>query len=232
MSAPSGGKGGAYLRGIEMPLPAGERVLWQGAPGRAALARHAFHVRKIAIYFVLLLVLAAVMSGATSWHALLGSAIPLGVSAVVACAFALLLATLTTRTTVYAITERRVVLRVGIALPVVVNVPLHVIESVDFRRRADGGGDIALRLGGGVRVAYLVLWPHARAWRLRHPEPLLRGLADVDAVGAILRSALLAQIAQADSTETPPVAIPAGAVTGVTAPGAVAGSVSQSEVAA
>ena len=45
------------------------------------------------------------------------------------------------------------------------------------------------------RVAYVVVWPHARAWHLRHPEPLLRSVADVERVGTILRDALLAQVA-------------------------------------
>jgi hypothetical protein len=193
MSAP----GGVYLRGVEMPLPAGERVLWQGAPVRGSLARHAFHVRKLAVYFAGLAGIATLVAlrQPAPWRALATSAVSLGVSAVAACAFALLLALLTARTSVYAITDRRVVLRMGIALPVVLNVPLRTIESVAFARRPGGDGDIALRLADDVRVAYVVLWPHARAWRLRHPEPLLRSVADVERVGAILREALLAQIA-------------------------------------
>lgn len=200
MSAPAG----TFLRGVEMPLPAGERVLWQGAPDRAALARHAFHVRKIAGYFIGLVALSVAFAArtATPWAGMLAGGATLLVSGAAACAFGLLLATLTARTTVYAVTERRVVLRIGIALPVVLNVPLRLVESVDVRRRPDGGGDLALRLAGGARVAYLVLWPHARAWRLRHPEPLLRAVADVDAVGRTLRAALLAQMA-ADAPAAP-----------------------------
>ena len=37
--------------GLPEPLPAGERILWQGAPDWRALAVHVFHVRKLAAYF-------------------------------------------------------------------------------------------------------------------------------------------------------------------------------------
>jgi len=41
--------------GLPAPLPQGETVLWQGSPDWRQLALHAFHVRKIAIYFGLML---------------------------------------------------------------------------------------------------------------------------------------------------------------------------------
>ena len=41
--------------GLPEPLPAGERLLWQGSPAWRALAADALHWRKIALYFVLLL---------------------------------------------------------------------------------------------------------------------------------------------------------------------------------
>ena len=41
--------------GLPEPLPKGEKILWQGAPHWWMLAVHAFHVRKVAIYFGLML---------------------------------------------------------------------------------------------------------------------------------------------------------------------------------
>ena len=43
--------GGRLPRGLPERLPDGERLLWQGAPDWRALARQAFHVRGLAIYF-------------------------------------------------------------------------------------------------------------------------------------------------------------------------------------
>jgi hypothetical protein len=41
--------------GLPEKLPEGENLLWQGSPDWRALARSAFHVRKVALYFALLL---------------------------------------------------------------------------------------------------------------------------------------------------------------------------------
>jgi len=46
--------------GIPAPLPAGEQVLWQGHPDFREIAKSAFHIRKIAIYFLLILVVQTV----------------------------------------------------------------------------------------------------------------------------------------------------------------------------
>lgn len=193
-----------YLRGVEVPLPDGERVLWQGTPSRTELALHAFHARKIALYFVGLIVLAGVRAygEANAMDQFRSSAMWLALGGAIATLFAFVVATLSARTTLYAITERRVVMKVGIALPVVLNMPLHVIDGVKIRQRANGMGDIALNLGQRDRVAYAVLWPHARAWRIRHPEPLLRGVTNAMAVGETLTKALIAAMAPAAVAST------------------------------
>ena len=45
------------VHGLPEELPADERVLWQGAPDWRALAIRAFHVRKLVVYFALMLAL-------------------------------------------------------------------------------------------------------------------------------------------------------------------------------
>ena len=40
---------------LPQPLPEGERVIWQGKPTYKGLAFRAFHIRAVAIYFVLLM---------------------------------------------------------------------------------------------------------------------------------------------------------------------------------
>ena len=46
---------------LPAPLPVGERVIWQGKPTFKGLALRSFHIREVAIYFGLLLVVAAVV---------------------------------------------------------------------------------------------------------------------------------------------------------------------------
>ena len=192
-----------YLRGVEMPLPEGERVLWQGNPSRNALALHAFHARKIAIYFWVLIVLTAFFSQGEPqpMKFFTTSALWLAIGGAMATAFALTVSMLSSRTSLYAITERRVVMKIGIALPVVLNIPLNIIDGVGVKKRTDGSGDLSLKLANKSRVAYAVLWPHARAWHVRYPEPLLRGIANVDAVGDLLRQALLGEVAAESSID-------------------------------
>lgn len=181
-----------YIPGIAHPLPPGERVLWVGAPDAARLARHALHVRALAAYFLVLTTAPALFApeGASPLAAVLAAGtwvLPLGLCTLV---FLHTLAALVARTTVYAVTDRRVVMRIGVALPTTINLPLAAIDSVDVLTRADGGGELAITLGGDARLAYILLWPHARPWRLSRPRPTLRALPDVAAAAEALRTAL------------------------------------------
>ncbi|MCX7891299.1 MAG: photosynthetic complex putative assembly protein PuhB [Burkholderiales bacterium] len=182
------------IRGIREPLPEGERVLWQGAPDWRSLAVRALHVRKLAIYFAALVALRVALAAADGESAAAAAASAVWLVALASAALGILalVAWLSARTTIYAITTGRVVMRVGIALPIVVNLPHHAIESAALRTYADGTGDLPLRLKGDVRLAYAHLWPHARPWRLRHPEPMLRSLPGAAAVAETLARALAA----------------------------------------
>jgi len=183
------------IRGIPEPLPAGERLLWEGGPEFGPLLREAFHVRALLAYFAVLALFPFLGSGdggipplaQATWILLLGG---------VMVGLAALMARLTVRTTTYAITDRRVVLRIGIALSAVVNVPLDKIGEVGLRQGKGGVGDIALSLRNTRSIGYLFLWPHARPWRVGAPEPMMRGVADAASVGALLRDAVLARVAE------------------------------------
>lgn len=182
------------VRGLPEHLPAGERLLWQGAPAAGALARHAYHVRLVGLYFVAVLGLRAAtqaLAGAPAADILAGS-VPLLAAAAVALAVLGGLAWLVARTTVYTITSRRVVLRFGVAIPMTVNVPFRLIESAAVARHPDGTGDIPLALSRGTRVSYLVFWPHVRPWRMTHPQPMLRAVPAPEAVAKVLADALAA----------------------------------------
>lgn len=182
----------AAPRGLPEALPAGERILWQGAPRWQTLALRALHARKLAIYFGILLV----WRGATALHdgrtpAEAATAVlwllPLAAAAL---GLVLLLAWLSARTTVYTITDRRVVMRIGIVLGISLNLPHGRIASAALRTHADGTGDIPLQLKGDDRIAYVHLWPHARPWRFARTEPMLRAIPDAGAVAKILSRAL------------------------------------------
>jgi hypothetical protein len=181
-------------RGLPAPLPPGERLLWQGAPRWGALARRAFHVRKLAIYCAVLLawrVVADLSDGQSPASAALGALwlTPLVLGAV---GIPALLAWLFSRTTVYTITSRRVVLRSGVALPMTLNIPFRLVGSAALKTYRDGTGDIPLALAGPDRIGYLHLWPNVRPWRVARAEPMLRAVPDAARVAGILAQALAA----------------------------------------
>jgi Bacterial PH domain len=179
-------------RGLPELLPPGEQMLWQGSPDWRSLAVRAFHARKVAIYFAAML-LWRVVSGLTEGQSIanaLGAAVWLLPLAIAATGILVLFAWLASRAAVYTITSRRVVMRIGVALPMTINIPFRLIESAQFTVFGDGTGDIPLRLVPPDRIAFLVLWPHCRPWRAGRPEPMIRSIPDAVAVAQLLSKAL------------------------------------------
>lgn len=186
------------IPGLPATLPPGEAILWQGGPRWDALAIRAMRVRSISIYFVALLVwgvVSGLTDGAPASQVAL-HALRLAALATAAVGLLALFAWLVSRTTVYTITTRRVVIRFGISLPITVQIPFTQIDGAGLRAWADGAGDIALSLRSDQRIAYLVLWPHTRPWKLTRAEPSLRAVPDAARVAQILGRALTAAAAQ------------------------------------
>jgi hypothetical protein len=184
--------GGERIHGIDAPLPPGERVRWEGKPALRSLARRAFHVRTIVLYFGLLAAARVAYGLATGQEmaAVSASAASLMTLGLLAAALSYFLAWLSERTTVYAVTDRRLVLRVGMVVPATINIPFRLIEKVDTRRFPDGTADFAVTLAGSERIPYVQLWPHARPWRFTLPQPMLRSVPDADRVSALFGDAL------------------------------------------
>jgi len=124
---------GRPLGGLPGKLPAGEDLLWQGAPTFWALAKHTFRVRIVAGYFVFLIALrvgAALVEG-DPWRFSIGTGVTglwLGAAAV---GMFCVLASLIARSTTYSITSKRVVITYGMALPKSVNLPFSRLEAAD-----------------------------------------------------------------------------------------------------
>jgi hypothetical protein len=175
-----------------LTLPEGERLLWQGRPAAWTLAVRVFHIRLVAVYFALLAAARVAMD--VSAHEPL-SATLMSASRLVnpfAIAMALLggLAWLYSRTSRYSITDRRVLLQFGAVLPMTLNVPFKQVESAAFKTYRDGTGDLPLAVASDPRLAFLLLWPHVRPWRLTKVEPMLRCVPDAADVAGVLAKAL------------------------------------------
>ena len=177
--------------GLPEPLPKGETILWQGAPDFADMAVRVFHLKKIAVYFAVLMVVRGsylYSLDEPSMTVLAGILIVagLGLTAMVALA---MLAWLTARTTAYTLTDKRLVMRIGVVLTLTFNLPFKRIETAGLQLTAKGFGDMPLVLSGGDRIGWLNLWPHVRPWQVAQPQPMLRCVPNAQAVAATFQKA-------------------------------------------
>jgi hypothetical protein len=193
--------------GLPEALPANETLLWQGKPDTWLLARQALHLDKVLVYFAVLLA----WRGVGSWYdgASLGATLAgmAGMLPLIVLALGLLatIAWLSARTTVYTLTNKRVVMRVGMVLSITFNLPFAQIASAALRRRGpEGAGDITLSLNGPDRIAYMHLWPHVRPWQLKRTQPMLRALPDAAHVAQTLAHALRQAEAARQATPAAP----------------------------
>jgi hypothetical protein len=203
------------VRGLPEALPPGEVLLWQGAPTWAEVAQRVFLVRWVVGYFLILAlweILSAAMQGGEVVAAfgaaaviLLGGGVAIGILA--------LLAKVVARSSVYSITSRRLVLRVGVALPITINIPFVAIAGAYLRNRKDGHGDIVLELLPSHRISWIALWPHCGGWSFGRPKPMLRGVANASEVARILGNAVAATSGAgiSRSVSGPEAAMPSGA---------------------
>ena len=179
--------------GLPGPLPVGERVLWQGAPEWRALARHGLHLRGLSVYLAALVVAVGISS---AWHEAGAAAVAMHVAEAAAVAsvpvlLGLAYAWAAARAARYTITDRRVVIRLGVALPMTMNLPFSKISAADLVSRGDGTGEIRLGVTTREGMSWMVLWPHAR---FGHAAPVLRGLRDAERAGQVLGRALAASV--------------------------------------
>ncbi|WP_336485370.1 photosynthetic complex putative assembly protein PuhB [Methylobacterium nigriterrae] len=198
-------------RGLPGPLPPGERILWQGRPTARGIAARALHARLVGLWFAGLAlwsgVPAAQEGGLAHGLQVAGPTLAVGAGAVLLIAG---LGWLSARTTTYTITNRRIVLQIGIALQATLNLPFAMIADAGLHGFRDGSGDIPVRLRAGTRIAYPHLWPHARPWRVSEPQPMLRSVPDAAQVAHILAAAVEAARAPEETAlpilvERPPV---------------------------
>ena len=174
--------------GLPEPLPAGEKILWQGAPRWTAMAKHVFHMQWLAVYFAMIVGLQIfTVAGNEGGLAASWSSVALAIFlALIGLLLVGLLAYWSATTTMYTLTNRRIVMRVGIVLTVTFNLPYTTLRSADLKLYKDGTGDIPMQIATKDKIAFFHLWPHVRPWRLAKPEPMLRCIPDAKQVAALL----------------------------------------------
>lgn len=181
--------------GLPEALPKDERVLWQGSPNHWVIAKEVFFIRVIAAYF-LAIILYQLVDGyyaGSLINGLLVSSAWMAALSLIGLLLLWSLAYLVSRTTVYTLTNKRIVMRVGIVLTMSFNLPLKTIVAADVRKGKKGFGDIPLTICADTKIAYVHLWPHARPFHLANPKPMLRCIDQVEHVSTLLSTAWCAE---------------------------------------
>ena len=178
--------------GLPGRLPEGEYILWQGAPSAARVSRRVMKTRWIAGYFAVLVIWnisAGIYDGRLPSEILFSSG-ALAILSTIGIGLLEAFAWGVQKTTLYTITNRRVVMRIGVALSATFNLPFTRIVSADMREDKSGAGDIALTLKPGDRLSWLVFWPHVRGFHKGALMPQMICLKDVAIAGNVLAAAL------------------------------------------
>ncbi|MFN3862771.1 MAG: photosynthetic complex putative assembly protein PuhB [Erythrobacter sp.] len=174
---------GPTAHGDRLGTPApDEKVLWKGRPGVSLLARTAFHAHTAGLYMGALAVIGLVLDNT-------GAALFAAAAGVVLVALLYLLAWRSARSTLYILTDTRLIMRIGMAIETRINLPLKQIKAAHLRQRPGGHGDIALELGGERLLGYVLLWPHVRPWHYAMPQPMLRAVPEAAALAQTIAQA-------------------------------------------
>jgi hypothetical protein len=199
---------GEPVPGLPARLPQGEHIVWQGAPVASIVLRRLLRARLVGIAFAAMAAWSvalgvnagegAALLGARLLYAAAGAAMVLGLMA--------LYARLVARTSLYTITNKRIVMRIGIAISASFNLPYAQISEAGFRSAEDGSGDIALGLAKGHGLSSAVFFPHQKGGIWRALEPQLICLADVRAVAALLAKEMQAHDPAFEAPATAPAA--------------------------
>ncbi|MGC6399060.1 photosynthetic complex putative assembly protein PuhB [Sphingomonas sp. FW199] len=186
------------IPGLPGVPPEGERILWQGSPDFRHMVANAWHIRLTLLYFAAIIAWLVVRGDG-------GAALVVAAMGVAAIALFIAFAWAAARTSIYTLTNRRLVLRIGVALNKCVNLPLSQIESADLKAMGGGHGSIVLSLKGAPRLGYPMLWPHARSLRIVRPQPMLRAIPDAAGVARTLFRAVqqIQPVTVKDASNTP-----------------------------
>ena len=183
------------IEGLPELLPKGEVILWQGRPNWLQLTIESLNLWWIIGYFGLL----------ATWRFLtvidylpLGTAISVIIPFLFIAALAGLLLCIVgyvqAKATLYTITNKRVVMRIGAALTITLNLTFTKIDNAAVAKKRGDFGNIAFETSGSTKFSYFVLWPHARSWHFGKPQPTLRCIPEIEKVSSILGEAAKSRI--------------------------------------
>jgi hypothetical protein len=165
-------------------IPLEEKIYWTGKPNWKSFGYHAFGIKYFLIYFfVCALYAVSQIESSFSFERLLINYTPYLVSGTLAAMIIFLLAYFSARHTCYVITEKRIVIRTGVALVFLLNMPFKNILSIDMKVLAQGRGNLTFKVRSKKRIPFFSCWPSVKAGVFLEPVPAFRSIMDIEKVG-------------------------------------------------
>ena len=169
-------------------IPNGESILWKGRPSLWGFSWNLFGLKWITLYLSMLSIVSVARFFASDFYtAFYVDFLPFFLSGIFASIILIGLAATQTYSTVYIITENRVIIKTGAALSFLISMPFKKIKEVNLQKRGASIGTISFELLSEKRVPYISCWPSVRPWKFKRTQPAFSCVGSVDEVATILR---------------------------------------------
>ena len=169
-------------------IPNGESILWKGRPSLWGFSWNLFGLKWITLYLSILSIVSVARFFASDFYtAFYVDFLPFFLSGIFASIILIGLAATQTYSTVYIITENRVIIKTGAALSFLISMPFKKIKEVNLQKRGASIGTISFELLSEKRVPYISCWPSVRPWKFKRTQPAFSCIGSVDKVATILR---------------------------------------------
>ncbi len=183
-------------------IPKDEEILWNGRPDLRRFCLSALGLRYIAVYLIVITgVIFFNNFGNFSLAVFLEKMFPYILSCFIAVILLVVIGASQVMPTVYVITSKRIIIKSGLALIFMLNVPFDKISNIDKQVLKDGCGNISFKLISNKRVPFFASWPSVRPWHFNNPEPTFRCIADVDVVAFKLAKAAQSRISEVSKSD-------------------------------
>ena len=184
-------------------IPENEEVIWHGRPNLRRFSLSALGLRYLMLYLLIISITTFSSNfGNLTLLLFLQMMFPYIISCCLAGIILVMIGISQVIPTVYVITSKRIIIKSGLALIFMLNVPFDKVANIDKKVFNDGCGDISFKLIGNKRIPFFAGWPSVRPWYFNDPEPTFRCIPDVDVVAFKLTSAAQARISEKNAVGT------------------------------
>ena len=178
-------------------IPKDEKIIWYGKPDIRRFCLTALGLKYIFIYLIIIFCsIIYSRSGDLNFIKIIEVLFPYIISSFLAVLLLIAVGVSQVLPTVYVITSKRVIIRSGLALIFMLNVPFDKIVSIDKNIYRDGCGNISFKLLSKSRIPFFASWPSVRPWFFSNPQPTFRCIADVEIIALKLSEAARSRISE------------------------------------